>query len=86
MSEECGCGYYATNDREGKFFQDKYYLDSDELEQQYFTTLEDACKYICDLCGKKVSSVSEIEQALSDYSESHNEMYLQFIEYAVIDD
>ena len=86
MSEEGGCGYYVTNDKDGKFFPDKYLLDSDELEQQYFTTLEEACIKIGELCDKKVDTVSDIEEALSEYSESHNDMYLQFIEYAVIDD
>ena len=53
---------------------------------EYFTTLEEACIKIGELCGKKVDTVSDIEEALTDYSESHNDMYLQFIEYTVIDD
>ena len=43
-------------------------------------------KKIGELCGKKVDTVSDIEEALTDYSESNNDMYLQFIEYTVIDD
>ena len=43
-------------------------------------------KKIGELCGKMVDTVSDIEEALTDYSETHNDMYLQFIEYTVIDD
>ena len=53
---------------------------------KWVTTSEEACKKIGELCGKMVDTVSDIEEALTDYSESHNDMYLQFIEYTVIDD
>ena len=53
---------------------------------KWVTTSEEACKKIGELCDKKVDTVSDIEEALTDYSESHNDMYLQFIEYTVIDD
>jgi hypothetical protein len=44
IAEEGGCGYYATNDAEGKVFSERYevYLgDSTE----YFDTMEDVLKY-----------------------------------------
>ena len=53
---------------------------------KWVTTSEEACKKIGELCGKMVDTVSDIEEALTDYSETHNDMYLQFIEYSVIDD
>jgi hypothetical protein len=44
IAEEGGCGYYATNDAEGKVFSERYevYLgDSTE----YFDTMEEVLKY-----------------------------------------
>ena len=56
VAEEGGCGYYATNDAEGKVFSERYevYLgDSTE----YFDTMEEVLKYANELF--KTSGLTE---------------------------
>lgn len=42
MAEEKGNGVFITNDTEGRFFSDRYYLDSDgPVDDHYFETIEE---------------------------------------------
>jgi hypothetical protein len=75
IAEEGGCGYYATNDAEGKVFSERYevYLgDSTE----YFDTMEEVLKYANDLFKtsgltedllKKIIKGSDHEYRLNEY-------------------
>lgn len=87
--EECGCEVYATNDAEGKYFPERYCLDSyDGLE--YFETIEEAAKYIGEIIGKDLKpNYAEIESAIDDYMEEHDnsdEHWMSFHEFEVLED
>lgn len=86
MSEEGGCEYYITNDSEGRYFPERYYLDDSEGESMYFETLKEACKYVSDFTGKNVSTVEEIDNAIDEYCENHEDAYISFHEFSVVDD
>lgn len=86
--EECGCDVYATNDKEGVYFPDRYVLDYyDGID--YFRTLEDAAVYIGNIIEKKLKpDFTEIEEAIDEYMEEHEdeEDWMSFHQFEVLDD
>lgn len=88
MTEEKGMGIYETNDADGLFFEDRYYLESedDEIESEYFETLSEAAKYISEAIGKDVRTLEEIETALKEYSKEHDDIYIALREIQVSGD
>ena len=89
IEEESGCEIFNTNDSEGIYFKDRYYLDGFE-ESEYFETLEEAAKYVKEIVGHEVeATVKAIDKALSDYVEEHEEddpdCYYSFHEFTVLE-
>ena len=89
IEEESGCERFYTNDSEGIYFKDRYYLDGFE-ESEYFETLEEAAKYVKEIVGHEVeATVKAIDKALSDYVEEHEEddpdCYYSFHEFTVLE-
>ena len=81
--EEPGCEVYATNDSEGKYFTDKFYVDAcidGSYESDYFTTKESAMKYAASLLGKEEVTVEEVE-AWTDAQEGDDFLYIHEFEY-----
>ena len=71
IEEESGCERFYTNDSEGIYFKDRYYLDGFD-DSEYFETLEEAAKYVKEIVGHDVEAVFDaIDKALSDYVEEH---------------
>lgn len=86
MSEEEGCDYFVSNDKDGVFYPDRYYLEDETSESLYFPTLREAIEVIHDNYGITATTVKEIQDALEDYSNAHNDIYIRFREYTVVDD
>ncbi len=62
--EECGCEIYCTNDKEGKYFEGKVYVDTcinDNYQSDYFKSLEDALKWISNLTDGKIKTEEDID-------------------------
>lgn len=73
FEEEEGCERFNTNDAEGLFFKERYYLDSSD-GATYFCTLQNVADYAEELIGRKVeTSFNAIKVALSCYAEEHEE-------------
>ena len=54
--EECGCEVYCTNDKEGKYFPDRYWVDTaqdDVYDSDYFTNEEDMWHWLDEKYGVK---------------------------------
>lgn len=90
LEEEPGCEIYCTNDLEGTYFPDNYYLDTYD-DPQYFETIEQAAKYVGGLVGHEVKeNVGSIKKALDDYAEIRQEndenVFYCFHEFQRIDD
>ena len=90
IEEESGCERYYTNDSEGLFFNDRYYLDGFD-DSEYFETLEEAANYVKEIVGYEVEATFKaIGKALSDYVEEHEEddpdCYYSFHEFQVVND
>ena len=66
--EECGCEVFCTNDREGKYFPERYWVDTaqdDIYQSEYFTTKEDMYEWLNERYG--VKSEEEVEAWNADY-------------------
>ena len=89
IEEESGCEIFNTNDSEGIYFKDRYYLDGFE-ESEYFETLEEAAKYVKEIVGPYVeANVTAIDKALNDYMEAHeddDDCYYYFHEFSIVND
>ena len=69
--EECGCEVYCTNDREGKYFPERYWVDTaqdDIYQSEYFKTEEDMYEWLNEKYG--VKSEEEVEAWNADYEDS----------------
>ena len=81
---------FYTNDLEGTYFPDRYFLDSSE-EQEYFETIEEAAKYISSIIGKYVEpDYDKLCEALDAYVEDHEEededLFYYLHEFKYVDD
>jgi hypothetical protein len=88
VEEECGCEVFNTNDKEGRFFSDRYYLDSDgAVDDHYFKTIGDLADVISEIVGHPVGeSFKECEQALDDYMEENPDEWYSLHEFTICDD
>lgn len=90
IEEESGCERFYTNDSEGIYFKDRYYLDGFD-DSEFFENLEDAAKYVKEIVGHDVEADFDvIDKALSNYVEEHEEdepdCYYSFHEFKVVND
>lgn len=88
MATEEGMEIYETNDIEGNYFPERYYLDCYD-EPQYWLTLDDAVKYISELIGREVKP-GHINEALEAYTEEQaalgKDVFYSFHKYELVDD
>jgi len=72
--EESGCEVYCTNDKEGKYFPERYWVDTaqdDIYQSEYFKTEEAMYKWLYEKYG--VKSEEEVEAWNADYEDSATE-------------
>lgn len=85
---EPGCEWYGTNDKGGKYFPERYYLDSYEGTEM-FNTIKEAAEYVSGIVNQKVdANMTAIEQALDEYEEARedDDVYFSFHQIQVVDD
>lgn len=72
--EEPGCEVYCTNDKEGKYFPERYWVDTaqdDIYNSEYFSTEEAMYKWLNEKYG--VKSEEEVEAWNADYEDACEE-------------
>lgn len=85
--EESGNIVYATNDREGKYYSERYLLEFYD-GREYFSSLESAAKYVSGTIGKEVNpDVQAIETAIDEYMKEYpeEENWMSFHVFEVCD-
>ena len=83
--EEPGCEIYATNDAEGKYFSDRFYVDSyvnDTFSHEYFTNEEDTMKYVAKLTGWEQMTKEEL--AKWNMEQEDDDVYIYVHEYKIV--
>ena len=86
---ECGNCVYATNDLEGLYFPDRYCIDSYDGGLEYFETIEEVASYLSDIKKDLKPDFAEIEQAIDDYMEEHDndeKYWMSLHKFDVVDD
>lgn len=71
--EEPGLEIYCTNDREGKYFPERYWVDTcidNTYESEYFKTEEQVYKWLDKLTHGRVKCEEDVEKFNSDYEDS----------------
>lgn len=84
--EEPGCEVYATNDADGKYFLDQFYLDAcinGNYESGYFAAEEKALAYAAKLIGKEKVSKAKLESWNEDHEEDEEFVYIH--EFEIVD-
>jgi hypothetical protein len=64
---------YATNDKEGKYFSDRFYVDTcidGDYQMNYFTNEESMYKWIADITKNRVKTPEEVKVFNADYEDS----------------
>ena len=88
--EECGCEMYCTNDREGKYFPERYWVDTaqdDIYQSEYFKTEEAMYEWLSKITNGRVKSKEDIEKFNSDYEDSgtDDENFIYIHEFEIVD-
>ena len=81
--EEPGCEVYATNDADGKYFPERFYVDAyvnGDYQSEYFETEEQAMTYVANLLGKEKVSKNELENWNECHEEDDNLIYIHEFE------
>lgn len=84
--EEPGCEVYATNDADGKYFSDRFYVDAcvnGDHQSDYFQTEEQAMAYAATLIGKEKVSKAKLESWNEDHEDDDDFIYIH--EFEIID-
>lgn len=86
--EESGCEVYCTNDKEGKYFPERYWVDTaidDIYNSEYFKTEEDVYKWLDKLTHGRVKSKEDVKEFNSDYEDSgaEDENFIYIHEFEV---
>ena len=71
--EESGMEIYCTNDKEGKYFPERYWVDTaidDIYNSEYFKTEEQVYKWLDKLTYGRVKSKEDVEKFNADYEDS----------------
>ena len=81
--EEPGCEVYATNDADGKYFPERFYVDAyvnGDYQSEYFETEKQAMTYVANLLGKEKVSKNELENWNECHEEDDNFIYIHEFE------
>lgn len=86
LTEELGCQVYETNDSAGKYFDDKFLVDSyvdGDGEMEYFKTKEEALEYIAQRLG--LDDVTEEQIETWNEEREDGDEFINIIELKVVD-
>ena len=82
--EECGCEVYATNDCDGKYFTDSYYVDiciDGDYFSEYFDTEKQVLAYVAQLLKKESVTMKEIDEWNEEQDDNENYIYVHEFKY-----
>lgn len=87
--EECGMEIYCTNDKDGKYFPERYWVDTaqdDVYQSEYFQTEEAMYKWLNE--KYEVKTKEEVEAWNADYEDSgaDDENFIYIHEFEVLDE
>lgn len=82
--EECGCEVYATNDCDGKYFTESYFVDiciDGDYFNDYFNTEEQVLSYVAQLLKKESVTMKDIDEWNEEQDDNENYIYVHEFKY-----
>lgn len=82
--EECGCEVYATNDCDGKYFTESYYVDiciDGDYFSEYFDTEKQVLAYVAQLLKKESVTMKDIDEWNEEQDDNENYIYVHEFKY-----
>lgn len=88
--EECGEEIYATNDREGKYFKDRFYADcciDGNYQSDYFVYKSEMFKWLYKITDGKINTEEKVKQFNSSHEDAcdDDENFINIHEFEVVD-
>lgn len=87
QSEEPGMAMYWTNDREGKYFTDRFYVDvctsEEEYYTEYFADLKDVYDWLEDISDMQVQSMKDVQAVVEQWQKEYDDAYCHIREYQI---
>ena len=71
--EESGCDVYCSNDKEGKYFPDRFYADicvDGDYYSEYFVSEDSLFKWLSNITHREINSFDDVEEFNSNYEGS----------------
>ncbi len=88
QAEEPGMAIYETNDSEGLYFPDRYYVDActpDEgYDSEYFSTLPEVYEWIEELAGQPIKSQEDVDRLVEQWQTENEDAYCYINEYEIV--
>lgn len=84
--EEPGCEVFCTNDAEGKYFPERYWVDTcidDIYNSKYFQTEQQVYEWLDKLTYGKVKSEEDVEKFNSEDSDAADENWIYVHEFDI---
>jgi hypothetical protein len=91
ITEEEGGEVYCTNDKEGKYFPERYYVDiciDDKYNSEYFETEEQVYDWLSRLTNGAINNEKDAMQFNERHKENHtdDENWIHIYKYTVVED
>ena len=85
--EEPGCEVYATNDKKGKYFHERYFVDTcimDNYQSEYFITEEEIYRWL----SKITNGIVRSEKDAEDFNDNHTDSddFISIHKFDVLDE
>src|SRR5699024_9419031 len=89
QTEEPGMEMYETNDRDGKYFSDKYLVDMYTPDKEYyhecFSDLPSLYEYLEDIFEKSVQSEDDVNAMVEQWQQDSNSAYCNIYQFQIVD-
>ena len=89
-SEEPNMCEYWTNDKEGKYFKDRFYIDlctpNEEYGCEYFRTLDDALNWMRKNYSENIKTKEDIETLCEQWEEESLDAFCYLYEFRIEED
>lgn len=88
-SEEPGMVLYYTNDEEGRFFSDRFYVEvctpEEEYYTEYFTDLQSVYEWLEKISDMQVQSQQDVDTIVKQWQKEYADAYCYIHEYQISD-
>lgn len=88
-SEEPGMALYFTNDKEGRYFQDRFVVElcthEEEYYTEYFPDLQSMYEWLEDICDVQVQSMLDVNAMVGQWQKEYADAYCHIHEYKISD-